>query len=261
MTTALTPTEIGELDQLEAIIADGQEWFLKTGGALIAIRDRKLYRRDYDSFEAYCQTRWKFSARRALQLINSTVAVQALPTETGTMVPTERAAREVAKVPKEHRQEVVETAAKKGPVTAKAIATAAAEKKVDAKRAEKVEDDPVLDMTGWPIPEGLHEVWSHRAEIDALSREVAAIETKMIALQKNKPAHWIGLNANQAVGLLQQLHVCIGEARLHAVCTTCAGRNHAKCAHCRGKGILSKFLWDSTVPAEIKAIRQKAKRA
>ena len=141
------------------------------------------------------------------------------------------------------------------------ITVHAAEKKVDAKTASKApEAAEVLDMTGWPIPEGLHEVWSHRGEIDALSREVAAIETKMIAFQKDKPKHWIGLNANQAVGLCQQLHMVIGEARLHAVCTTCAGRNHAKCAHCRGKGILSKFLWDSTVPAEIKAMRQKAKR-
>lgn len=64
----------------EEIIESGIRSFLDVGRSLLAIRDERLYKDDYDSFEAYCQGRWKFTRQRAHMYIESTVAVDDLST-------------------------------------------------------------------------------------------------------------------------------------------------------------------------------------
>lgn len=43
--------------------------FVEIGLALATIRDRRLYRAEFRTFEEYCRERWGFSRRRAYQLI------------------------------------------------------------------------------------------------------------------------------------------------------------------------------------------------
>ena len=45
--------------------------FRRAGDILARIRDEKLYRLQYASFEDYCQQRWHFSRQRAAQLISA----------------------------------------------------------------------------------------------------------------------------------------------------------------------------------------------
>lgn len=68
MPDAITPDERQELARLEATIADGIETFWQVGEALLAIRERKLYRHEHQSFGDYCKARWGMSASRARQL-------------------------------------------------------------------------------------------------------------------------------------------------------------------------------------------------
>ena len=44
----------------------------------------------------------------------------------------------------------------------------------------------------------------------------------------------------------------------YAVCATCQGHSRDQCLHCKGKGFLSKHLFDRTVPDDLKAIRAKS---
>ena len=67
----------------------------------------------------YC--RKSGSGRRAYQLIDAADTVNQLPEKTATIVATESQARELAKVPPEHREAVIEKAVEKGKVTAKTI--------------------------------------------------------------------------------------------------------------------------------------------
>jgi hypothetical protein len=65
---ALTLTERRAFDRAERTIARGLKSFLEVGLALKEIRDKRLYRHEYDTFEEYCIRRWELSRPRAYEL-------------------------------------------------------------------------------------------------------------------------------------------------------------------------------------------------
>jgi hypothetical protein len=69
--SVLPPAELKELLQCEAIIAQGWQSFIETGRALAQIRDRKLYRAQYDTFEAYCRAKWQYGKSHTCRLIGA----------------------------------------------------------------------------------------------------------------------------------------------------------------------------------------------
>lgn len=70
-TTALTQNEKQQLEKHESTISRGLCTFFEVGAALLAIREGRLYREAYGTFENYCQRRWDFSRVRAHQLIDA----------------------------------------------------------------------------------------------------------------------------------------------------------------------------------------------
>lgn len=102
MSNELTRAEARRLEQYEATIQDGLNSFVEMARALRAIREEQLFPDDYESFEDYCQGRWRFGKRYANYLISSMEAaedVADVETVAGTIVPTSEAvAREIAKV-------------------------------------------------------------------------------------------------------------------------------------------------------------------
>ena len=52
-TTALGPSERQQFDQLDETVRRGLATFIEVGQALTEIRDRRLYREDYSTFEDY----------------------------------------------------------------------------------------------------------------------------------------------------------------------------------------------------------------
>lgn len=69
--TALTPRESEDLRQLEARIGSGLGSFVQVGLALLEVRDRKLYRDTYPTFETYLSARWGLGRSRAYQLMGA----------------------------------------------------------------------------------------------------------------------------------------------------------------------------------------------
>ena len=118
---ALTGAEAVRLRECEAVIERGRETFVKVGLALSEIRDRRLYRTEYDTFEGYCRVRWRFSRVQAHRLIEAANVVKMLPV--GNTVTSERQARELARAPEGDRVEVLRQAieAGDGKVTAELI--------------------------------------------------------------------------------------------------------------------------------------------
>lgn len=53
------------LAELETVIERGQQTFIEVGRALLEIRDGRLYRASYTTFEAYCRERWGWSQQHA----------------------------------------------------------------------------------------------------------------------------------------------------------------------------------------------------
>lgn len=86
------------------------------------IRDSKLYRADFNTFEAYCKEKWGWSRPYAYQLIDAAGVVKAIPVSAmADKITSERQARELSKVEPEHRAEVLEKAVERGPVTLPAL--------------------------------------------------------------------------------------------------------------------------------------------
>lgn len=64
----LSAREKRDLEKAERKIATGLKSFLEVGLALKEIRDNRLYRQDYRTFEEYVVARWDFSRPRAYEL-------------------------------------------------------------------------------------------------------------------------------------------------------------------------------------------------
>lgn len=66
----LTPAEWGRLVMYEEIIEAGLQTMLDTAEALLCVREERLYREKFATFDDYCRDRWQISYRRAKQLID-----------------------------------------------------------------------------------------------------------------------------------------------------------------------------------------------
>jgi len=103
----LTPLETDRFDVLEATIDLGARHFVAVGEALREIRDSKLYREDFKSFEDYCESRWDFTRQRAGQLIRAFQTSENLET-VGFQIETERQARTLGQLEPEDQRVVVQ---------------------------------------------------------------------------------------------------------------------------------------------------------
>jgi hypothetical protein len=130
-TSSLSMHEQSTLETYERTIEAGLKTFLEVGNALLAIRDGKLYRATYATFEAYCQQRWELKQSRAYQLMDAAEVVETLKrstSESSTIVElpaNEAQARPLATLPPAAQVEVwreaVETAPASG-ITATHVA-------------------------------------------------------------------------------------------------------------------------------------------
>ena len=75
--------ELSRLNELEDTIQRGLETFVEVGQALMEIRDRRLYKTNYGTFEDYCQNRWGWGRNYVNKQIRAAEVVNIL----GTIVP------------------------------------------------------------------------------------------------------------------------------------------------------------------------------
>jgi ParB family chromosome partitioning protein len=75
--------EVDRKAQLEATIERGMQTFVEVGLALMEIRDERLYRAEFRTFEEYCNQRWGWGKSYANKLIASAEVMGNL----GTIVP------------------------------------------------------------------------------------------------------------------------------------------------------------------------------
>src|SRR5690606_18478059 len=94
-TATLTVAEADQLAHCEAVIAKGLQTFIEVGQALLTIRDNRLYRTSYGTFEEYCRKTWGMSKTHANRVIDSAEVAEVL-TPIGVTPATESQARELA---------------------------------------------------------------------------------------------------------------------------------------------------------------------
>lgn len=251
--TKLTVNDAMRLNELESVIERGRGTFIAVGNALSEIRDSKLYRKDFPSFEVYTERRWGLSKPQAYRLIQAADVVKEVSKTSpiGTTVQSEGAARELVKVPPERRISVLERAVANGSVTAKSIAKAAA---VPPPTIE-------IDATGWPIPVALTPLWKRGEDIDSILHYLSKLKSGLRAAQESQDMLWAEVNFSSVLSDLEKAWTSIQCAKPYAVCTQCQGHPEVQpkgqCPLCKGRGFISKFRWEILVPEEIKAMRKK----
>lgn len=149
------------LSGYEEVIARGLQSFTEVGTALIAIRDGRLYRSQYPTFEDYCANRWGLARTRAYELIDAATTVREVSEISDIAPVNEGQAKALRGLEPKVAAEVMTEAAEAGKVTAASIKAA----------REKVAPKPVARITE-----------THKTEsfVDTETGEVTA-----------KPAEWL----------------------------------------------------------------------
>ncbi len=129
----LTIEEKSRLRDCEKIISIGLHAFVEVGNALIEIRNQKLYRVNFQTFEHYCRERWQLKRQRAYEMMEAAEIVQSLHdslSEISDKLPQKEShAAQLVKIPVEERpkvwKEIIDNCEiLHQPVTAKRIAEA-----------------------------------------------------------------------------------------------------------------------------------------
>lgn len=110
----LSQEESRRLKECEKVIQRGRDTFLEVGGALGEIRESRLYRIEFATFEDYCRERWNISKSHANRLIDSAAVVSNL-TPIGVIPTTESQARELVSLEPDVQRAVWEVALEKAP--------------------------------------------------------------------------------------------------------------------------------------------------
>jgi len=114
---AITLNEIErtELTRHEQIIERGINTFVEVGQALVSIRDKRLYRAEYQTFDEYCRERWGIHRSRAYQLIDAARIVGNLSTSVDIGPTTEYEIRPLRTLPPDQQREAWERAIETAP--------------------------------------------------------------------------------------------------------------------------------------------------
>lgn len=149
----LTTKEHADLERHEGIIRNGLRTFSEVGNSLLAIRDSRLYRERFTTFEGYCRQNLDMGRAHAYRLIESANVITNL-SPMGDIPTSERQARELVGLEKEQQQQAWKEATEKAqeedrPVTARDVK--AAVKAITEPEEEKREDKREEEEHGKPV--------------------------------------------------------------------------------------------------------------
>lgn len=114
MVNELLVEERNELQNHEQVIEQGLKTFVDVGNALLAIRDKRLYRGRWGTFEEYCGERWGFTSTHAKRLVDSAIIAKNLE-PLGETNFSERHLRPLKNLQPEQQREVYQRAVETAP--------------------------------------------------------------------------------------------------------------------------------------------------
>lgn len=251
------------------------------GLALREVRDDRLYREEYSSFEEFCKAAYNLSRRYVDYMIEAAEVkadIDSRSPEAAELLTNERQTRALAEVPRGQQVKVLKELQKAGePITAEAI-TAKAESisketpdSIDRKArtvvltpSEKAAaTEPIqLDETGFKLTETAAKSWAHRDRVQGWLSAITKIKSEFKALEMDP----LFIRQRQQIEAnLIKCYSVISECKPYAVCTDCSGhptKNGKFCTYCGTSGVISKYNYDLQSRSSVKEIREKAgKRA
>ena len=85
--------ESHELERCEVVIKQGLKTFIEVGQALMTIREKRLYRISFKTFEDYCIEKWSFKRTHVYQLIEASSVIINLSAMANILPQSERQTR------------------------------------------------------------------------------------------------------------------------------------------------------------------------
>ena len=225
----LNTSEVSRLEVLEGMIDAGMRSFMEVGAALAEIRENRLYRAQYETFEDYCQRRWRFTASRGRQLMSAVEAIASLSDE--VQKPTNASqANALAAVDLEDRDEAwgmaLQTAEEEGrPVTAKDVQ--------NASRRLVPTESLSIGATNMMEVEPLF-----REALDALKKASDAAD----ALSRSNAKAWLLTSGSALLKHLRDARDHVRGAKPASVCPEFDGES---CNKCLGVGWVNKTRLES----------------
>jgi hypothetical protein len=273
MSEKLSERDRKRLEICERTICNGLQSCFDTGAALLEIRDFRLYREECETFEEYCQQHFRIGQNYANRLISSSEIKESVEhSKLGEKIVNEAQARELAKVPESKRVAVLRGALKISPnLNAQAIQEASKDPKIvpigtidqpiesgiSQKKPSKI---VILDSEGYPVPEPALEFWNRKSEVQVLLSAISKIKGVLKKAQESDDKMYREVMFSAVISDLTNAYTGIHTAMPYAVCTTCQGQVPGKCTLCRGRGMISKFRWETVVPSELKQLRIKTSK-
>jgi len=204
----LTLHEERRLQECEVIITEGLNTFMEVGQALAEIRNRRLYRSDFKTFEAYAHQRWGIKRQRAYELMGASEVARNLSEISDILPAKESHAATLLKLSPEEQREawaeiIAEAGDDVGSLTAtrikrkvndrlkKAQTTLSPEQQAEREALEettkplsraikKTPEQLFITITGsWLIKHDLEHVWR---ELRGVSRKIDANFSDVITL-------------------------------------------------------------------------------
>jgi hypothetical protein len=187
---AISIDESKRLIELETRIKAGVETFVEVGDALSEIKESRLYRADFPTFQAYCESKWNFTRRRAYQLIEAAEVRKALPANVKQCFTNPRQLNALAKLPKAKRAKAAKAIAKAvnktgGRVTAKAVKTEVAKQLprgglcADAIRAR--DGEPETQRQSKPLPNPVLQPTDNPITLADFQKQLDSMESRIPA--------------------------------------------------------------------------------
>jgi len=180
-TGTLSEAEHIELWEREQTIERGLQAFYEVGEALLAIREKRLYRESHTTWNQYLRERWDMGKSQAFYLIQSAETYRAIEDHSSTIVElgsspilptTENQARELTPLPPDERPQAWREAVEKagGQPTAEDVKSVVRERKAPSATTRVTGDlkELISNMQKSTIISGLESVydeWSRHREL------------------------------------------------------------------------------------------------
>ena len=203
--------ESHELERCEVVIKQGLQTFIEVGQALMTIKEKRLYRISFKTFEDYCTHKWGMVQQSATRLIRAYETVTNLQSEPmGSLLPeSERQVRPLTSLEPEIQKEVWKEVIKQSeetrqPITAAKVQSVVNDWKPLNQEIKEVKNEPMFAIS---TPEELlkkaKEVAKERAEVKRQiidqkgSTEVIPLEDlELINKMKNGETVVLNMNTN-----------------------------------------------------------------
>jgi hypothetical protein len=111
-----------------------------------------------------------------------------------------------------------------------------------------------LDSVGRKIPDAISGYWDRKGEVNVILTGISRLKCMVESAKQGDDPLWRDVTCQDVVNPLVRAYDEVKMALPYAVCPYCQGLAFETCQHCRGKGWMNRFAWNTFAPSELKQL-------